>query len=168
MRFRKLRIAWSVVCGIACVLIVALWVRSYRALDSCQGPTHGIHVVNIQSFKGHVFVFEGTMGQRLTNALSRYPDISDTGWTVSTASIKQFKLNRELNHAVLAEGGTMILLPLRPVAIIHQWSLVFICFAFAAAPWTRQFSSRFSLRTLLIATTLIAMVLGLIVWTLRA
>ena len=29
MRFRKLRIAWSVICSIACVLLIALWVRSY-------------------------------------------------------------------------------------------------------------------------------------------
>ena len=29
MRFRKLRIAWSVACGIACVLLIVLWVRSY-------------------------------------------------------------------------------------------------------------------------------------------
>ena len=37
MRFRKLRIAWSVVCGIACVLLIALWVRSYWwAMTSVQ------------------------------------------------------------------------------------------------------------------------------------
>src|SRR3954471_23472340 len=30
MRFRKLRIAWSVVWGLACVLLVVLWVRSHR------------------------------------------------------------------------------------------------------------------------------------------
>src|SRR5689334_2253638 len=29
MKFRKLRIAWSVACGVACVLLIALWVRSY-------------------------------------------------------------------------------------------------------------------------------------------
>src|SRR4051794_19852377 len=29
MRFRKLRIAWSVFWGLACVLLVVLWVRSY-------------------------------------------------------------------------------------------------------------------------------------------
>src|SRR4051812_40138543 len=29
MKYRKLRIAWSVFCGIACVLLIALWVRSY-------------------------------------------------------------------------------------------------------------------------------------------
>jgi hypothetical protein len=33
MRFRKLRIAWSVACAIACVLLIALWVRSYWAVD---------------------------------------------------------------------------------------------------------------------------------------
>ena len=29
MRYRKLRIAWSVGWGIACVLLIVLWVRSY-------------------------------------------------------------------------------------------------------------------------------------------
>ena len=29
MRFRKLRIAWSVVCGLVAVLLIVLWVRSY-------------------------------------------------------------------------------------------------------------------------------------------
>ena len=33
MRFRKLRIAWSVVWGIACVLLIVLWVRSYWSVD---------------------------------------------------------------------------------------------------------------------------------------
>jgi hypothetical protein len=29
MRFRKLGIAWSVGCGIVCLLMIVLWVRSY-------------------------------------------------------------------------------------------------------------------------------------------
>ena len=33
MRFRKLRIAWSVGWGIACVLLIVLWVRSYWWVD---------------------------------------------------------------------------------------------------------------------------------------
>src|ERR1043165_4216803 len=33
MRFRKLRITWSALCGIACVLLIALWVRSYWRVD---------------------------------------------------------------------------------------------------------------------------------------
>ena len=34
MKFRKLRIAWSVGCGIACVLLAVLWVRSYWIADT--------------------------------------------------------------------------------------------------------------------------------------
>src|SRR4051812_21196701 len=34
MKFRKLRIAWSVFWGVACVLLVVLWVRSFFATDS--------------------------------------------------------------------------------------------------------------------------------------
>ena len=33
MRFRKLRIAFSATCLIACVLLIALWVRSYCCFD---------------------------------------------------------------------------------------------------------------------------------------
>src|SRR5262245_41811296 len=36
MRFRKLRIAWSVVWGVVAVLLVVLWVRSYFGCDLIQ------------------------------------------------------------------------------------------------------------------------------------
>jgi hypothetical protein len=29
MKYRKLRIAWSVACGILLLLLISLWVRSY-------------------------------------------------------------------------------------------------------------------------------------------
>ena len=48
---------------------------------------------------------------------------------------------------------------------VPTWLLVSLFAAFAALPWLRW---RFSLRTLLIATTLIAVVLGIIVWMTRA
>jgi len=34
MTFRKLRIAWSVACAIACVLLIVLWVRSLNRMDA--------------------------------------------------------------------------------------------------------------------------------------
>src|SRR3954453_23187446 len=37
MRFRKMRIAWSVLVAIACVLLILLWVRSYRWHDGAFG-----------------------------------------------------------------------------------------------------------------------------------
>jgi hypothetical protein len=33
MRFRKVRIVWSAVCGIAFVLLIVLWVRSFLSWD---------------------------------------------------------------------------------------------------------------------------------------
>jgi len=47
------------------------------------------------------------------------------------------------------------------------WFAFAIAAFLATAPWLRQLSLRFSLRTLLIATTLIAVALGLIVWATR-
>jgi hypothetical protein len=38
MRFRKLRMAWSVAWGLACVLLIALWVRSYWYADVIRYP----------------------------------------------------------------------------------------------------------------------------------
>src|SRR4051794_13008313 len=42
MRFRKLRIAWSVAWGIGCVLLFMMLIRSYRVQDAlwvrCYGP----------------------------------------------------------------------------------------------------------------------------------
>jgi hypothetical protein len=52
------------------------------------------------------------------------------------------------------------------VAVPH-WFLVAIFTTLAVLPWIRHLSRRFSLRTLLIATTLIAVVLGLVVYGVR-
>jgi hypothetical protein len=52
----------------------------------------------------------------------------------------------------------------RIVALPH-WMLVVTFTAFGVAPWIRW---QFSLRTMLIATTLVAVGLGLIVWMTRA
>src|SRR3954454_7670294 len=48
MQFRKLRLAWSVACGVACVLLILLWVRSYwweDTLFSVQGSARNVLAV---------------------------------------------------------------------------------------------------------------------------
>jgi hypothetical protein len=50
---------------------------------------------------------------------------------------------------------------------IQDCVLILMLAAFAIVPWIR-WSNRFSLRTLLIATTLIAIVLGLAAWEIRS
>ena len=39
MRYRKLRIAWSVAWGVVAALLCVLWVRSYGHLDRVDLPT---------------------------------------------------------------------------------------------------------------------------------
>jgi hypothetical protein len=52
MKFRKLRIAWSVFCGLACVLLVVLWVRSYLGIvivgsgGYCATSVNGCFYIN--------------------------------------------------------------------------------------------------------------------------
>src|SRR5215212_4412439 len=46
MRFRKLRIAWSVMCAIACLLLIVLWVRSCWRMD--VGGSEGGGFVSIR------------------------------------------------------------------------------------------------------------------------
>jgi branched-subunit amino acid ABC-type transport system permease component len=50
---------------------------------------------------------------------------------------------------------------------LPHWFIAGFFAAFAATTWVRQLRWRFSLRTLLIATTLVAVVLGAIVWSIR-
>src|SRR4051794_25226064 len=54
MKFRKLRIAFSVACGIACVLLVVLWIRSYWWHDAVYGPLPGNHRFDLSAACGKV------------------------------------------------------------------------------------------------------------------
>jgi hypothetical protein len=50
---------------------------------------------------------------------------------------------------------------------VPYWFLVPLAAAFAIGPWVKRFKWHFSLRTLLIATTLVAVLLGAIVYAIR-
>src|SRR3954462_10124424 len=57
VRYRKLRIAWSIAWGLAAVLLIMLWVRSYSFFDFCQVPTSSSSSVHLQSAHGRVVFF---------------------------------------------------------------------------------------------------------------
>jgi hypothetical protein len=54
MRFRKLRIAWSVVWGVLCVLLIVLWARSFYIADIAMGNISASTAFTITSDKGKV------------------------------------------------------------------------------------------------------------------
>jgi hypothetical protein len=146
MKYRKLRIAWSVLCGVACVLLIGLWVRSYWRMDSVQ--------LNLPGTRGGLL---SSRGGRLRfmlaeNISGHYAYLSTRISTLSVNPLATSRFGFAFESSILA-ARTDITIP--------DWIVVTVGVVFAVIPWLR---SRFSLRTLLIATTLGAVVLGLIVW----
>jgi hypothetical protein len=146
MRYRKLRIAWSVFCGIACVLLVVLWVRSYWWEDrfSAMLPAS-------QRFAG--ISLRGQLAFAVDTTVSA-PYIDSRAVTV--------RVSRKTGQLVKSTGKRWVCH--NCFINVPHWYYVIPIVVTAIVPWIRW---RFNLRTLLIATTLIACVLGLIVWGLR-
>src|SRR6185369_12347607 len=73
MKFRNLRIAWSLVWGVVALLLLIMWVRSYSArstLEVLVTPTHRYH---IHSLAGTV-AFDWEEREFITVELRRYYD----------------------------------------------------------------------------------------------
>jgi hypothetical protein len=145
MRFRKLRIACSTQCGVFCLLLIAFWVRSYE-----YDQTAGIHGERLEHLNSQTRLL--TVWSKLGSvhfAISKPNAIG--GWQTN------FPANRALGFGILTTGtSTTVRIP--------YWSLFIVALTVVGSPWL---ISRFSLRTLLIATTLVAVALGLIVTVCR-
>jgi hypothetical protein len=148
MRFRKLRIAWSVVCGIACVLVIVLWVRSYWWLDLAIGKHGSLH-----SLEGCILcgLGEDPTRQQVFIFSQNLNEMHQAGSIIHSGATHGFLLRREPKSLRIG---------------LPHWLLAFASVCLAAAPWIRWKLS-FSLRTLLIGTTTVAVVLGLVVYATR-
>src|SRR6476661_1986157 len=143
MRFRKLRIAWSVAWGLACVLLIVLWVRSYSRRDLVY-YREGTTATGVSSEAGSLVAF------RNSSPYHRF----GFGWRLATFEPDKFgdtstsRFTWDNSRSYKRAG-------------VPNWFAVLAATTLAVCPWLRW---RFTLRTLLIATTLVAVVLGLIVW----
>jgi hypothetical protein len=146
LRFRKLRIAWSVFWGLACVLLVVLCVRSPYTNDRMSGPLPG---------SGFLIVSRSD-----SLGIGIWRRKVDEGWSLQSLPPEEINLP----YTTLGFAEYMVDSDLYRLRLKY-WFLIVAALAFAAAPWLR---CRFSLRTLLIATTLVAVVLGLVVWMSQA
>lgn len=151
--FRKLRIAWSIVGGILCVLLIWLWVRSYWWQNVVIWQSTN-NYVKAASLRGRV-LFERVqykvMSNKWTIASSRLSDQEDAYQDENGQQVDSYWF-----HIMRYKAWNQYVVP--------DWFIVFITVCLTFAPWLRW---RFSLRTLLIATTLVAVVLGLAVWATR-
>jgi hypothetical protein len=148
MNHRKLRIAWSVTWGIVAVLLCVLWMRSYWWWDEIYYPRRTARCTIVTSVHG-VFMLAANYPN------SRYPDLQPKLWNQPAA-----KWYEETKSTP------------KPFLFVFAWDLfgfnaphsvlIAITVTFSTLPWL---SSRFSLRTLLLATSLVAVGLGMIMWT---
>ena len=149
MKCRKLRIAWSVALGLIAVLLCVLWVRSYWwaiIAKATYQPDHNIIVAGGQCYYRSNYGWNARW--RHQGEIQLLPDFAldvQDIWNGDGRGIEIF------SHA-----GRM------PVCVF-----VFSVAAVAAFPWLPWWPTRFSLRALLMAMALVAVVLGLTAWAVR-
>jgi len=148
---RCLRIGWTAICGVLCVLLIGLWVRSYWRWDVESIYWPGTYSYALESLHGRLFI------------VGTYAPDGNGFFSYSLPA----PLHCDLDSYANSFGFAFAIGPTVEWFGAPYWSLLTAAVAFAVGPWT-AWSKRFSLRTLLVATTLVAIVLGLIVWGLRA
>jgi hypothetical protein len=183
--------------GIVCVLLIALWVRSNQISDRLHGRLWGSEAFLLSAKEGRIatVVFSWnisqvrweweTMSHPVDDELS-FPvgrldqHASHLGFGWINRPTYNFDLSREdldrgplvsylITKALVNSGVISMKVPLRlngAGPLVPIWFLVVLTSALATLPWI-QWTSRFTLRTLLIATTLVAVVLGLVVYASR-
>jgi hypothetical protein len=146
----RLRIAASVFFAILAVLLCMLWVASNRRHISITGKLPGSYDFGIESLHGStgVHIFRGNVGWNV----AAQNDLIVTGQDGKQITRPHIFFYRRILFSQAYNFPT--------------WFPLLICAAIATLPCF-PYSRRFSLRTLLIATTLIAVLLGLIMWFAR-
>ena len=159
--FKWLRITFSAACLVACVLFIALWVRSYWWRDMAFARNPDIGSTYAASLQGKLRI--GFYREHRNSPA----DFSRWGMNAAPAEEMALSLERSPMPKRQCALGFELVNYWNPLAFaIPYWFLVPLSGAIAAAPWIR-WSNRFSLRALLIGTTLVAVVLGLVVWLIR-
>jgi hypothetical protein len=152
---RYVRIAVTALCLTACVLLVVLWVRSYYVVDGFSsanswavGSLRGELVVSVLDVNNVSVTSEGGYSAVKINE-------EFDSWNFFAAATTTW-------NVFFARGGALpgwfnfVAIKFLTLLLIPLVVVLFTC------PWIR-WSNRFSLRTLLIATALVAVVLGTVV-----
>jgi hypothetical protein len=149
--FRKLRIAFSVVCGIVCLLLILLWARSYWATDLISRIDSRKIATTFGSQYGALYFahFDAEIAYTGTGNSS-----APRQWAYK--SLGGYHANNGLFVWKRSESSLKAALP--------HWAVAILALMIGAGSWLPW---RFSLRSLLIATTLVALLLGAVVYALR-
>jgi hypothetical protein len=162
---RYLRIAVTALCLTVCVLLVALWVRSHQTYDIWSKVLTKNQSLAISSVMGKLSV----NWSYDASAAWKWPDHAAWQWKTESAPDWQERINRHrLTLGITAAKSWQPPIyfrqtqNIRAYVLVRYWVLVLITAILAAALGIRR-PYNFSLRTLLIATTLVAVGLWLVV-----
>ena len=150
---RRLRISASVFFAVLTVALCVLWVRSYRCMD-------GISAVSANN-AGTEFI--SSVGGLSYVKLSDATGFQPAGWWRSASILPAWNTPQfgwRTVRGMIRGNILQIWMPYWFVTAISG------SLALVACPWT-VVSYRFSLRTMLIATTLVAVVLGIVAYSTR-
>jgi hypothetical protein len=146
MKYRKLRILWSVAFSSLCLLLIVLWVRSYWWADYLHVNNGGSYHYYVEAQRGVLFSLFG----KAVNASSWI----DCGHH----EVENYYRNFDYTFLGFYFGGDEMF-PDIFIIDLPFWFLSPATVAFAAVPWIR-WPPRFSLRLFLIAVTLVAAAFG--------
>jgi hypothetical protein len=147
---RYARFAAAVLFALLAVGFVALWVRSYYVYDCVWGTTRSGTVFDIGSHWGGIifqFDYSRSIGPELTAASFTDPE---------TFPHEPEELGPGFGFAYFAKNNDSMI-------VIPHWFLAALSLGLAAI-FAFKRTWRYSLRTVLIATTILAGLLGLAVW----
>jgi hypothetical protein len=141
----------SAVSGVLCVLLIVLWVRSYWWFDQASLPYPSNQSVLL-------FSCQGRFG-------SCHQEIGLHQFLLTHAKVEQVVISADDSGQTPTAWWPQVLRWKSGEVEVHIpfWMPTLTLATLCAIPWV-HFKRTFSLRTLLIATTLIAVVLGMVVW----
>jgi len=147
---RRLRIAVSVFFAVLTVLLCVLWLRSFSTREHLRWRVTTSRAVSIASREGIIGV------STWTKNLDGISSFVFSGPVVGSPPRRQMSnpLGFEFIRSKEYDGLSVV---------VPYWFTVLTCAICVTIPHVLN-SHRFSLRTLFIATTLLAVVLGLAVW----
>jgi hypothetical protein len=149
----------SIVCLVLCVALMGMWVRSYYWTDEVYFTPPGATTVGGGSIVGRITM--GALTRKGTGLEERFyfRHVPIADWRSEGGRLDK-EFSSVAGFGFLRETGACV------IAVPYWFAVIFVG-AFSFAPWSRV-KYRFSLRSLFIATTFLAVVLGIIAWLDRA
>jgi hypothetical protein len=98
-RFRKLRMAISAACGVLCLLLIMLWIRSYHRLGLLESKWSATRSIAVGAVNGRIVILEApsTLSSAWSSLLDAHVDIvlqQDAGMAVLKQQLAYTELAR--------------------------------------------------------------------------